>query len=301
VIDQELILFVSLNINKNTAPVRALGKMLLQNLQLVVGKRYETQTERKRRKKPLFSVVMDEFAPFGYRNFAQILNTARGTNTAFLFSLQSLPQLLKSGKGFQQDVSSAPGTTMLLQTRDEETAKYFKQASSQVPVQKRTQQLWRKDFLGFENFQKAIERNGARATGIPRARSSHQESRQGKDGDPDDRSSAGHFARPSACSATGRCACSMSGSTAVAEASGFSHRPGRRPSSFQGPKACRHDCDSAAIGGQVKWIAAEQLTDVLNAKHYADKHAMEAITAHNRHMEACNRVIEQETLRYCRR
>jgi len=45
---------------------------------------------------------------------------------------------------------------------------------------------------------------------------------------------------------------------------------------------------------QVKWIAAEQLTDVLNAKHYADSHAMEAITAHNRHMEACNRVIEQE-------
>ena len=156
VIDNELILFVSLNINKNTAPVRALGKMMLQNLQLVVGKRYETETERKRRNKPLFSVVMDEFAPFGYRNFAQILNTARGTNTAFLFSLQSLPQLLEVGKGFQQDVSSAPGTTMLMQTRDEETAKYFKQASSQVPVQKRTQQLWRKDFLGFESYDKAI-------------------------------------------------------------------------------------------------------------------------------------------------
>jgi hypothetical protein len=155
VIDQELILFVSLNINKNTAPVRALGKMMLQNLQLVVGKRYESETERKRRNKPLFSVVMDEFAPFGYSNFAQILNTARGTNTAFLFSMQSLPQLLQVGKGFQQDVSSAPGTTMLMQTRDEETAKYFKQASSQVPVQKRTQQLWRNDFLGFERFQKA--------------------------------------------------------------------------------------------------------------------------------------------------
>lgn len=155
VIDQELILFVSLNINKNTAPVRALGKMLLQNLQLVVGKRYESETERNRKNRPLFSVVMDEFAPFGYRNFAQILNTARGTNTAFLFSMQSLPQLLQVGKSFQQDVSSAPGTAMLLQTRDEETAKYFKQASSQVPVQKRTQQLWRKDFLGFENFKKA--------------------------------------------------------------------------------------------------------------------------------------------------
>jgi hypothetical protein len=155
VIDQELILFVSLNINKNTAPVRALGKMMLQNLQLVVGKRYESEAERRRTYKPLFSVVMDEFAPFGYGNFAQILNTARGTNTAFLFSMQSLPQLLQVSRGFQQDVSSAPGTTMLMQTRDEETAKYFKQASSQVPVQKRTQQLWRKDFLGFERFQKA--------------------------------------------------------------------------------------------------------------------------------------------------
>ena len=155
VIDQELILFVSLNINKNTAPVRALGKMMLQNLQLVVGKRYESEAERKRAYKPLFSVVMDEFAPFGYGNFAQILNTARGTNTAFLFSMQSLPQLLQVSRGFQQDVSSAPGTTMLMQTRDEETAKYFKQASSQIPVQKRTQQLWRKDFLGFERFQKA--------------------------------------------------------------------------------------------------------------------------------------------------
>src|SRR6202789_2348497 len=38
VIDQELILFVSLNANKNTEPVRSLGKMLLQNIQLTVGK-----------------------------------------------------------------------------------------------------------------------------------------------------------------------------------------------------------------------------------------------------------------------
>ena len=97
VIEKELILFVTLNINKNTEPVRALGKMLLQNLQLVVGKRYESEAERKRTNKPLFSVVLDEFAPFGYQNFSQILNTARGTNTAFLFSMQSLPQLLRSG------------------------------------------------------------------------------------------------------------------------------------------------------------------------------------------------------------
>src|SRR5262249_49029386 len=43
VIDQKLVLFVTLNVNKNTEPVRALGKMLLQNLQLVVGKRYQSE------------------------------------------------------------------------------------------------------------------------------------------------------------------------------------------------------------------------------------------------------------------
>ena len=57
VIEQELILFVTLNVNKNTEPVRALGKMLLQNIQLVVGKRYESEEERKRVNRPLFSIV----------------------------------------------------------------------------------------------------------------------------------------------------------------------------------------------------------------------------------------------------
>ncbi|MGH7488323.1 MAG: type IV secretory system conjugative DNA transfer family protein, partial [bacterium] len=125
VIEQELILFVTLNVNKNTEPVRALGKMLLQNLQLVVGKRYESEEQRSRTEGPLFSVVLDEFAPFGYRNFAQILQTARGTKTAFLFSMQSLPQLMQVGRGFKEDVTSAPNTTIILRTRDEETARYF--------------------------------------------------------------------------------------------------------------------------------------------------------------------------------
>src|SRR5580700_4544449 len=56
VIDQELILFVSLNSNKNIEPVRSLGKMLLQNIQLTVGKRYEDKADRRRQNRPIFSV-----------------------------------------------------------------------------------------------------------------------------------------------------------------------------------------------------------------------------------------------------
>jgi hypothetical protein len=161
VIDQELVLFVSLNVNKNTEPIRALGKMLLQNLQLVVGKRYERampSDEREvrsgqRLQHPITSVILDEFAPFGYQNFAQILNTARGTNTAFLFSMQSVPQLLKVGRGFKEDVTSAPNTTIVFKTQNEETARYFLQASALQRVPRRSVSLqgWR--MFGYESYE----------------------------------------------------------------------------------------------------------------------------------------------------
>jgi hypothetical protein len=153
VIEQELILFVTLNVNKNTEPVRALGKMLLQNLQLMVGKRYASEEQRQRVGQPLFSVVLDEFAPFGYRNFPQILQTARGTNTAFLFSMQSLPQLMHVGRGFKEDVTSAPNTTITLRTRDEETAQYFLRASAEHRVTRRNMSMQRWKLFGYESYE----------------------------------------------------------------------------------------------------------------------------------------------------
>lgn len=43
---------------------------------------------------------------------------------------------------------------------------------------------------------------------------------------------------------------------------------------------------------QIKWVAAECLTDALNAKTLAESRAVDAIDRHNRHIELCNRVIE---------
>src|SRR6202171_4927914 len=134
---------------------KAIGKFdeSLQNLQLVVGKRYESEEQRRMTNRPLFSVVLDEFAPFGYRNFPQILQTARGTNTAFLFSMQSLPQLMHVGRGFKEDVASAPNTTMTLRTRDEETARYFLRASAEHQVTRRNLSMERWKFFGLERYE----------------------------------------------------------------------------------------------------------------------------------------------------
>ena len=126
VIEQKLILYVSLNVNVNERAVTALGRMLLQNLQLMIGKRYaEAQNGMEQ---PFVSVIMDEFSPFAYENFAHILVTARGANVAFLFALQSAPQLLQVGRGFRNDVASAPNTTFMLRIKDEETAQDFLKA-----------------------------------------------------------------------------------------------------------------------------------------------------------------------------
>jgi hypothetical protein len=45
---------------------------------------------------------------------------------------------------------------------------------------------------------------------------------------------------------------------------------------------------------QIKWVAAECLTDAINAKRIADHKALEAIGQYNRHIEMCNRVIENQ-------
>src|SRR5260370_29009161 len=95
----------------------------------------------------MVSVVLDEFAPFAYPNFAQILQTARGSNVAFLFSLQSIPQLETVSRGFRDEVSSAPNTIMLMRTRDEETARYFENASSRVAAERRTETVQKRGSL----------------------------------------------------------------------------------------------------------------------------------------------------------
>ena len=48
---------------------------------------------------------------------------------------------------------------------------------------------------------------------------------------------------------------------------------------------------------QIKWVAAECLTDALNARMLAERRAVDAIDRHNRHIELCNRVIEGQSFR----
>jgi Type IV secretory system Conjugative DNA transfer len=138
VFEQDLILFVSLNTNRNQRAVEALGKILLQNIQLMVGKRYARATGERDVDEPMLSVILDEFAPFAYPGFTQVLQTARGARVSFLFSFQSLPQLQRVSQAFSDEVSSAPGTKMIMNVSEENTAQWFLKASAKVTTKRRS-------------------------------------------------------------------------------------------------------------------------------------------------------------------
>jgi Type IV secretory system Conjugative DNA transfer len=138
VLNNDLILFVSLNANRNQRAVEALGKILLQNIQLMVGKRYAQPVCDRDADEPMLSVILDEFAPFAYPGFTQVLQTARGARVSFLFSFQSMPQLQRVSQAFADEVSSAPGTKMIMNVSEENTAQWFLKASARIATKRRS-------------------------------------------------------------------------------------------------------------------------------------------------------------------
>jgi type IV secretory pathway TraG/TraD family ATPase VirD4 len=147
VVDKGLILFVSLNTNKNRRACEALGKILLQNIQLMVGKRYARPSFDRDPNEPMLSVILDEFAPFAYSGFTQVLQTARGARVSFLFSFQSVPQLHRVSQAFADEVTSAPGTKMIMNGSEENTAQWFLKASARVTGKRRSLAIRRTGIL----------------------------------------------------------------------------------------------------------------------------------------------------------
>jgi hypothetical protein len=104
----------------------------------MVGERYLKGGGGRGESLPMVSVILDEFAPFAHPNFSSMLQTARGGNISFLFSVQSIPQLRTVSRNFADEVSSAPNTVMLMRTRDEETARFFLNASARITGERKT-------------------------------------------------------------------------------------------------------------------------------------------------------------------
>ena len=104
----------------------------------MVGKRYAQPAGDRDADEPMLSVILDEFAPFAYPGFTQVLQTARGARVSFLFSFQSMPQLQRVSQAFADEVSSAPGTKMIMNVSEENTSQWFLKASARIATKRRS-------------------------------------------------------------------------------------------------------------------------------------------------------------------
>ena len=138
VVEKDLILFVNLNTSKNKRACEALGKILLQNIQLMVGKRYGRSRADRKPNEPMVSMIFDEITPFVFPEFAHNVQTARGAMVSLLFSFQAVPQMQQVSQAFADEITSAPGTKMIMNGTDEQTAQWFLKASSRVVKKRRS-------------------------------------------------------------------------------------------------------------------------------------------------------------------
>jgi len=138
VVDEGLILWIVLNLNKNKRACEALGKILLKNIQLTIGKRYSQSRTQRDLNEPYLSVLFDEIGPFVFPDFPHGLQTARGARVMMLFSTQAVPQFQKLGQAFADEVISAPATKMIMHGSEENTVQWFLKASSRVATKRRT-------------------------------------------------------------------------------------------------------------------------------------------------------------------
>jgi type IV secretory pathway TraG/TraD family ATPase VirD4 len=150
VVEKNLILLVTMNIPKDSTNTVILGKMILRDLQSVIASRYEPY--KMNQKHSFVSVVLDEFGLFSYKDFSNIIHTARAANVAFIFSFQNVNQLAAHvGETFANDVSMATNCKFLMKISDQRTAEIFTSASAAVPTERVSYQVEKE--VGITGYQ----------------------------------------------------------------------------------------------------------------------------------------------------
>lgn len=135
VAEKKLILIVSMNLGTDSQPARALGKILMRNLQFMIASRYNEY--KLNQKHPFISIILDEFGLYAYEGFKNIIHTARQANAGFIFSFQSIDQLTNDvGPAFASDMATATNTKLMMRISSEDTARTFLQASASVATER---------------------------------------------------------------------------------------------------------------------------------------------------------------------
>jgi hypothetical protein len=117
-------IFVEVDTNAKGPQSRALGRMLIMELQLLASARQASQEPSS----PGVMAFVDEFASFSYNDFIGLLDKSRSAKVGFLLAHQSIGNFQRSylSQGFKHEVIDNTRTKFLLDIKDE-TAKWASQ------------------------------------------------------------------------------------------------------------------------------------------------------------------------------
>ncbi len=151
VINQGGNIFVEVDTNAKGSQSRALGRMLIMELQLLASARQSGQ-------EPLDKAVMasiDEFGSFAYNGVIEILDKARSAHVGFLVAHQSVGNFKRSylHPGFKDEVVDNTRTKFLLDIKDE-TSK------------------WASDLMGEQRMAQITKSQGTSSSGTAFSRTS---------------------------------------------------------------------------------------------------------------------------------
>jgi len=129
IINQGKIVYFQLPVMKYSVIGKALGKMILQDIQSIVGGRQSTNVDASFTTKNFYPCYFDEFFSLAYPSFVELINKARSANVAIHLGHQSLADLAQVSKEFKEAVFENTNNKIVSKQNDftscEEFAKSF--------------------------------------------------------------------------------------------------------------------------------------------------------------------------------
>ena len=129
IINNGKIVYFQLPVMKYGVIGKALGKMILQDIQSIVGSRQSTSIDPEFTVKNFYPCYFDEFYSLAYPGFVELINKARSANVAIHLGHQSLADLAQVSKEFKEAVFENTNIKLISKQNDaascEEFAKSF--------------------------------------------------------------------------------------------------------------------------------------------------------------------------------
>jgi conjugal transfer pilus assembly protein TraD len=130
-----------------------LGKLVIQSFAASVGK---LQSAGALNPKKLFSLYLDDFNDYIYKEFASVVSKVRSGGVGIVFAHQSLADLDKVSKEFKQAIVENTNNKIILGVNDPDSAEFFAKYTGTQRTEKTTERRTKKLFSSVDTGEQSV-------------------------------------------------------------------------------------------------------------------------------------------------